>query len=275
MFNYFGYGSNLSLASLRAKGVEPRQSVKGTLAGWKLAFDVRHWYRHEGGVGNIRRAEGANGCIDVVEGLVHVCEDHHLALLDAVESYGVGYDRIEVEIETATGPLRALTYVGLPAFIEPGCLPTQRYLSILMQGAVAAGLSAPYIDRLRCQPVFVPQDYPPFVHPLHSPASFDSRSLARHPEYTAIDGAVFDMGAARPALHCVKALFGGKDITLFLLRRLEGSDGRDGLAEFRQGRLAHAARRYLNAYLHEFDVEYRYAGRYADDDVFSPTQESQ
>jgi len=262
MFFYFGYGSNLSLASLRAKGVEPRQSVRARLAGWKLVFDVRHWYRHEGGVGNIRPSHGTH---DAVEGLVHLCDDHHLPLLDAMESYGVGYDRIEVELETETGPLRALTYVGLPAHIDPAGLPTRRYLNIVLQGALAAGLPAPYIDRLRSQPVFEPKDYPPFEFPPEPLQWFDSATLAQHPQYTALAGAVFDMAHARPELHCVFELFGGKDITTFHLRRLDTSDGRDCLRDFQEGRLSGPARQYLEAYLHEFHAEYRYVGRYGYD----------
>lgn len=53
MITYFGYGSNINLISLRAKGVVPLSSLRGTLKGWKLAFNVQHWFRHEGGVGNI------------------------------------------------------------------------------------------------------------------------------------------------------------------------------------------------------------------------------
>jgi hypothetical protein len=262
MFFYFGYGSNLNLASLRAKGVEPRESVRGVLAGWTLVFDVRHWYRHEGGVGNIRRSDRVGDC---VAGLVHHCEDHHLALLDAMESYGVGYDRTEVEVQTDAGPVRALTYVGLPGHLDRACLPTQRYLNIVLQGAVAAGLRPSYIDWLRSQPVFVPKHYPPFEHPAEPVQWFDAASLARYPQYTALAGAVFDMAQARPELRCVIELFGGKDITLFHLRRLDTSDGRECLRDFREGRLSEAARRYLNAYLHEFQFEYRYAGRYSYD----------
>lgn len=259
MFYYFGYGSNLNLASLRAKGVEPRESLRGKLPGWKLVFDVRHWFRHEGGVGNIRLSDDER---DRVEGLVHHCDDHHLALLDTLESYGVGYDRIEVEVETDLGPVKALTYLGLPAHFDPACLPTQRYLNIVLQGAVSAGLHPSYLERLRAQPVLPLKDYPPFEHPPEPLAWFDSASLAQHPQYTALAGAVFDMTQARPELHCVKDLFGGKDMTLFHLRRLDTSDGRDTLDDFKGGRLREAARRYLNAYLHEFQLEYRYVGRY-------------
>ena len=52
MFHYFGYGSNINLISLKAKGVEPTSSEWGMIPGWRLRFNVQHWFRHEGGVGN-------------------------------------------------------------------------------------------------------------------------------------------------------------------------------------------------------------------------------
>ena len=53
MFWYFGYGSNMEMTSLRAKGVQPRHSTRAVAAGWRLRFNVQHFFRHEGGVGNI------------------------------------------------------------------------------------------------------------------------------------------------------------------------------------------------------------------------------
>jgi hypothetical protein len=91
MFLYFGYGSNINLVSLRAKGVDPVASERAILRGWRLRFNVQHWFRHEGGVGNIEPSPNPD---DFVEGMVHTCYDEHLAPLDAVESYGLGYDRI-------------------------------------------------------------------------------------------------------------------------------------------------------------------------------------
>src|SRR5947209_4622021 len=71
VFLYFGYGSNLHVPALRAKGVRPVASVRGRLRGWRLAFDVRHWFPHEGGMGNIRRTDDVS---DEVQGVVHACE---------------------------------------------------------------------------------------------------------------------------------------------------------------------------------------------------------
>jgi sulfite reductase (NADPH) flavoprotein alpha-component len=52
-FWYFGYGSNMNFNSLRAKGVEPRASERAVLRGWRPRFNVHHFFRHEGRVGNI------------------------------------------------------------------------------------------------------------------------------------------------------------------------------------------------------------------------------
>ena len=259
MYVYFAYGSNLNLTSLRAKGVEPRSSERATLPGWKLLFNVRHWFRHEGGVGNIHPSDNPS---DRVEGLMHVIEDEHLPLLDALEAYGVGYDRIEVVPETTHGPTRALTYVGLPAALDAGCLPTRRYLNILLKGATAAGLDEAYIERLGRHPVHPEQEYPPFEHPAAEGPVLNRGTLAQNPHYTALAGAVFDMRGARRDLDCLQALFGGKDMTLFHLKRHDTSDGSEPLDDVKQGRISAAGRKYLNAYLHEYAAEYRYVGRY-------------
>ena len=149
MFWYFGYGSNMALMSLRAKGVSPRASERAVLRGWRLRFNVRHFFRHECGVGNI---EPTADTADAVWGVVHLCPDEHLAPLDTAEAYGHGYDRLEVSLHTDCGERRAVTYVGMPAFLDEACQPTQRYLNILLRGAVAAGVDSAYVDALRRHP---------------------------------------------------------------------------------------------------------------------------
>jgi hypothetical protein len=259
MVRYFAYGSNMNLVSLRAKGVEPRSSARARLRGWRIAFDVRHWFRHEGGVGNIHPADDGEG---EVQGLVHECDEAHLALLDLVESAGVGYRRADVEVETTDGVVHAIAYVGMPGYLDSACLPTRRYLNILVAGATSAGLDEPYLAKLRAHPTQAEREYPPFVPPDRDAPVFDRASLAARPEYTALAGAVFDMSACRPTLDCVKPLFGGKDTTLFHLKRLDSSTGLETLDDVKRGRISEAGRRYLNAYLHEYAAEYRYVGRF-------------
>ena len=262
MFYYFGYGSNLHLPALRAKGVEPLSSVRGRLPGWRLTFNVRHWFPHEGGMGNICRTGNPD---DEVQGVVHLCDDAALALLDRMEAYGVGYDRIEVEVQTDAGPVRAQVYEGLPTFLDDNCVPTRRYLSLLIRGAMAAGLDDSYIRRLRDMPVAPELEPPPFEPPAGDFGVFTRESLARNPELTALLGAVFDMSSARPGLASAKPVLGGRDTTLFHAHRHDTSDGTETLDDVRQRRVPDAVRRYLATWLHAYATEFRYAGRYIDD----------
>jgi len=263
VFHYFGYGSNLHVPALRAKGVQPLASRRGRLRGWRLSFDVRHWFPHEGGMGNITHTGDGD---DEVQGVVHTCDDGALASLDRMEAYGVGYDRVEVEVLTDTGPVRALTYVGLPAFLDASRLPTRRYLSILVKGAMAAGLDEAYIRRLQRHAVAAETEFPPFVPPSGSFPDVTSAALALRPEWTALSSAVFDMSRARADLASAKPVLGGRDTTLFHLHRHDTSDATETLEDLRQGRVNDDARRYLTAWLHAYATEFRYVGHYVDDD---------
>lgn len=259
MFWYFGYGSNMDLRSLRAKGVDPSESHAAVLHGWRLRFNVHHFFRHEGGVGNIEPSPTPGS---LVRGVLHRCEARHLALLDAAEAYCHGYDRIELPVETAHGMQTAIAYVGIPSFIDETCRPTQRYLNILIQGAQASGLDPAYIDMLRAQAVHPKEPVSPFTHPAGDYPVFTAETLADHPFHTALAGAVFDMSGARWQHDFLKGFFGGRDMTLFHLKRLDHSDGSETLDDIRLNRLSAAQWQYLNEYLHQYAIEYAYAGRY-------------
>lgn len=259
MLLYFGYGSNMDLTSLRAKGVEPESSLRARLPGWSLRFNVAHYFRHEGGVGNIVET-GDDG--DQVLGVVHRCRDEDLAALDAVEAYGVGYDRVPVNLETEEGPLEALAYVGIDSFIDETCLPTQRYLNILVKGAVAAGIDAAYVERLRAHPIHRNPPCPPFRPERVPELTFDAESLPDHRTLTALAGWVFEMAGARWQHEHLVDLFGGRDMTLWHLKRMDSSDGSETVADIREGRLDEAQRAYLNQFLDSYAREYRLAGRF-------------
>jgi gamma-glutamylcyclotransferase (GGCT)/AIG2-like uncharacterized protein YtfP len=259
MFHYFGYGSNMDLVSLQAKGVRPRASHRARLAGWRLRFNVKHFFHHEGGVGNICPADDGTAR---VEGVVHLCEDAHLPGLDAAEACGFGYDRIKVDVATDEGIVRATAYVGVPSFLDDTCLPSRRYLNILLSGAKAAGVDDEYLTWLAAHPVHPKRVYPTFEHPAGEVRTFDEGSLAAHPTHTALAGAVFDMEGARWQHEFLKGLFGGKDMTLFHLKRLDTSDGNETIEDVKRDRLDPGQRDYLNEFLNEYDAEYRYVGRF-------------
>ncbi|MBR9883410.1 MAG: gamma-glutamylcyclotransferase [Oceanospirillales bacterium] len=259
MFRYFGFGSNMNITSLRAKGVEPFASRKAVLKGWRLRFNVQHFFRHEGGVGNIEPSDNPN---DAVLGVLHDCPDEALQPLDAMEAFGHGYDRITVEVDASGRVIPAYTYVGMPQFIDESALPCRRYLDIVVEGAIQSGLDDGYVSALMAHPIHQPDDYPTYTPPTGEYPVFDDDSLAQYPLYTALYGSVFDMSEARPLHEYLKGFFGGRDMTLFHLKRLNGSDGTESMDDIMHGRLSKAQWNYLNSYLNEYAREYRYVGRF-------------
>jgi sulfite reductase (NADPH) flavoprotein alpha-component len=258
-FLYFGYGSNMSALSLAAKGVRPAWSRAAVVPGFALRFNVAHFFPHEGGMGNIvRSAEpGAQ-----VWGVLHACEDEHLALLDQAELHPHGYDRIEVmaRVPGEAAPRQALAYVGTPGFIDDSRRPTRRYINILVQGARDAGLDATTLAALQATPLHEPPAPPPFAPPPGDWPRWHADALAGAAQHTALDGHVFDMREARWQHRLLWPWFGGKDMTLFHLRRMDSSDGREDEALLASRRYTPAQRRVLDAYLHAYSDEYRYAG---------------
>jgi sulfite reductase (NADPH) flavoprotein alpha-component len=242
---------------MRAKGVDPETSHRATLHGWRLRFNVRHFFRHEGGVGNIEPSNDPN---DSVQGVLHRCKDRELAALDAVEAYGFGYDRIEVPVETKEGMTNAIAYVGVPSFLDDSCLPTQRYMNIIVKGARNAGLDETYVEALLKHPLHEKKRYAPFKAPDKTAPTWCADQLASTPHLTALAGFVFDMTNVRWQHEYLRGLFGGRDMTLFHLKRLDSSDGTETLDDIRHDRLDARQRAYLNEYLHEYNAEYEFAG---------------
>lgn len=253
------------MTSLKAKGVVPIKSQPAVLYGWVLRFNVQHFFRNEGGVGNI---EYTGDPVDKVLGILHECSDDALAPLDAMEAYGYGYDRITIDVEVSNASsqspkiITALTYVGMPDFIDDNCLPSRRYLNIILDGAINAGFANDYINNLNSQAVHIPKDYPQYSPPKGDYPCFDENSLTKYPLYTALFGAVFDMSEARPHHEYLKSFFGGQDMTLFHLKRLDSSKVEENADDIKYNRLNYTQMKYLNSFLNEYAVEYRYVGRF-------------
>jgi sulfite reductase alpha subunit-like flavoprotein len=256
VFYYFGYGSNLSVIALRAKGVFPLRSEPAVLEGWRLTFNVPDFFPIEGGTGNIEPAPD-----ETVHGVLHACRDRDLASLDRLEALGVTYQRVVLSVTTYAGRRRsAYVYVGIPTNIDGDLLPSERYRNILARGAVDMKLDPAYVDRLLTIPCLPRPNLPPFdPGPLRR--CFTLESLWRERTLTALAGHVFDLSGARPEHAYLQDFLAGKDVTLFFLKRLDSSDGDESFEDVRSGRLSAAQRAYLNGYLHEFNREYRIVGR--------------
>jgi hypothetical protein len=180
-----------------------------------------------------------------------------------ISATGHGYDLTELTVETDLGEQRAVAYVGNPSFLDERCRPTQRYLHSILRGATAAGLDPAYIHSLRRHAVHETTPLPPFVPSAGECHTFTAATLSQHGLFTALFGAVFDMSCARWQYTYLRSFYGGKDMTLFHLKRLNDSDGGEALDDIKHGRLTLAQRQYPNEHLHEYGV--RLIGRYVYD----------
>ena len=115
---YFAYGSNLNRADMRGRCPDAHPGVRARLEDWRLAFR---------GVANIEPAEDRS----VQGGLWWLSEDD-LSSLDAYEGAPTHYSQRIVEVRTADGPRRALTYImERPSYLG---LPSPSYYERIAAG---------------------------------------------------------------------------------------------------------------------------------------------
>jgi sulfite reductase (NADPH) flavoprotein alpha-component len=256
MITYFSYGSNMNPRSLLAKGVKPDAGINAVLRGWQLRFDVQHWFPHEGGVANIHPMN-----VGTVHGVLYKVTAADLERLDQIESLGVGYQRVMIDLETEQGVCSASAYVGMADFLNPNCLPSRRYLNLLVEGAHLAGLGGEYIHWLQNHPTQSDSQLPPYQPPAGDWPDYPEDILIRESYWTALCGHLFSMESCRWQHQCLLQILAGRDTTLFHLRRLDSSRGDETLPELQRKGLDQQQWHYLNSYLHAYGKEYLYRGR--------------
>ncbi|MDA0822462.1 MAG: gamma-glutamylcyclotransferase [Proteobacteria bacterium] len=265
MFHYFGYGSNLSWAGLRSKGVEPSSAEAAVLREWRLAFNINHPFAFEGKVANVVPAIGHE-----VHGALYACSDECLSTLDEFEGLGLYYDRHLLEVKTYAGEcLSAHVYVGLTGMLSDEGRPSQRYRSLLYSGGIKLGLSAIYLEQLASLATYPAPNFGPFVPPLRDAPLYTVAQALGLPGHTVIAGHLFDLSSAGPHQQTIVPLLEGRDVTQFFLERMHNADDLSLPEALEAGSFDRERRRYLNDYLHAFTSEYRYVGRIADDDTKS------
>jgi gamma-glutamylcyclotransferase len=140
---YFAYGSNMQRATFVARrGMRPRRSVAGYLAGYRLTFDLPVG-PGERGVANLA-ADGAA----TTHGVLHLITPEEFTILDRTEGVGNGYyGRTAVTVvDREATRIEAWTYVSSRG--APGRKPSARYMGLLLEGAREHDLPVTYVREL-------------------------------------------------------------------------------------------------------------------------------
>jgi cation transport regulator ChaC len=140
---YFAYGSNMQRATFEGRrGMRPARSLWGTLAGYRLCFDLPVG-SGERGVANLNADEA-----ECVYGVLYLVTSAELERLDRTEGVESGYyRRVEVDVVDRDGNVvRAWTYLSPHAVV--GRKPSPRYIGLLLEGAREHELPPDYVARL-------------------------------------------------------------------------------------------------------------------------------
>ncbi|AZZ90602.1 gamma-glutamylcyclotransferase [Hahella sp. KA22] len=142
-FDYFAYGSNMSLLRLRGRTPSARFLCTGRLTGYQLRF-------HKVGKDGTAKCDifHTGSYEDVVYGGLFKINAQDRHALDLAEGAGKGYDPTDLWITTESGALvQALTYVA--TLTDVNLRPFDWYLEHVLRGAEALQLPRHYIESLR------------------------------------------------------------------------------------------------------------------------------
>lgn len=141
---YFAYGSNMSVARLRARIPAAAPVGRGRLAGHALRF-------HKLGDDGSAKLDAAPSATpgDQVLGVLYHLSAADKAVLDPIE--GRGYEVIEVTIERDDGQaVRAFMYRAVR--IDANARPFHWYVHHVLVGAREAALPQAYLDAIAATP---------------------------------------------------------------------------------------------------------------------------
>lgn len=140
---YFGYGSNMLTARLKARVPSATPVATATLDGYELRFHKRS--RDGSGKCNVSPSSHNDAS---VHGVIFEVNDSELDALDEAEKRGRGYVRQDVSVRTAASTVDAFAYVAQPAYIDQALLPYEWYHAIVVAGAREHALPSSYISQL-------------------------------------------------------------------------------------------------------------------------------
>ena len=145
--HYLAYGSNLH--PLRLTERVPNARLVGTteLRGYKLAF-------HKLSV------DGSAKCTlhcttdsdDIAYAAIFFVPENEIAMLDAIEGVGKGYDKVNFSIKIDGAPVDVFTYIASNTHLAFDLRPYDWYKRLVLAGARYHDFPRPYIDVIASVP---------------------------------------------------------------------------------------------------------------------------
>lgn len=149
---YFAYGSNMQPATFAGRrGITPSRAFAARAPGWRLVLDKTPMVPVGASFANLRADADASAW-----GVLYEIGDDDLAHVDLTEGVLIGnYARVEIGVDPvdARGPSRAFTLVSDKR--SDDLRPSDRYMALLIEGALTHGLPDEWIAMLRAVPTCV------------------------------------------------------------------------------------------------------------------------
>ena len=146
---YFAYGSNMQPATFGGRrGIVPRAAVPTRLAGWQLVFDKPPILPVGGAMANVVESAGSE-----VLGVAYHVTSTDVAHIDLTEGVMIGnYRRVAVRVAPLVGGAELEAFTLTSERRDPTLCASHRYMGLLIDGALAHGLPAEYVEWLRQRP---------------------------------------------------------------------------------------------------------------------------
>lgn len=138
---YFAYGSNMTMAQVRARAGEIAEDKVGKLENYQILFNKKA--RGGSATANIHPAPGK-----AVYGVLYRIPEPALRTLDRFEGVPQHYRRIEVNVTEGEGS-RVAAQAYIATKVEKGLHPAGHYLQAILQAAEERRFPAEYVEELK------------------------------------------------------------------------------------------------------------------------------
>jgi gamma-glutamylcyclotransferase (GGCT)/AIG2-like uncharacterized protein YtfP len=246
---YFGYGANMSVQSLAARGVKllDPQGRPSVLRGHELIFNIAPPSTSILGTlspafGNVRPVASPEAA--EVHGVLHRVKGHAIHLLDTWE--GAGYQRLSMPVHPygEEDPISAFVYIQTEDF-PPNTLeermPGERYIKTLRSGATISGLHPQWLDKLEKHP-FHPFPQLDLEHdklpisqqmPTATEEQVSAPPIDDQPFWTVLDGILLENIANHPGNHpMMLKMIRYRDATETVMSMVSYTDSREEKLRF-------------------------------------------